>query len=87
MIKLFLSDLIKNGWTQEKIAEKAGIKQTQISRFLKGKSCTIETLVKIAEAFNVSTDTVLGRNKQKELNGTIKRTTGKDKHHRSNHAE
>jgi transcriptional regulator with XRE-family HTH domain len=60
MIKVFLAKLIEAGWTQKKIADKTGTSQEMISRFLKGKTCTVETLIKIATAFEVSTDTVLG---------------------------
>ena len=60
MIKVFLSELQKQGWTQKQIADKVGIGQNMISKFLQGKTCTVETLVKIARAFDVSTDTVLG---------------------------
>jgi transcriptional regulator with XRE-family HTH domain len=61
MIKNFLADLKTKGWTQEGIAEKTGIPQTMISRYVRGKTCTLETLCKFADAFQVTTDTVLGR--------------------------
>jgi len=60
MIKFFLEQLKKQGMTQQQIAEKAGISQNMVSSFLNGKSCTVETLKKIAKAFGVTTDHVLG---------------------------
>jgi transcriptional regulator with XRE-family HTH domain len=60
MIENFLRKKIEEGWTQKQIADRTGTKQQMISRFLKGQICTVETLVKIAKAFNVSTDEVLG---------------------------
>jgi len=66
MISEFLKGLKAQGWTQEEIGEKTGIPQTMISRYMRGKTCTVETLIKIAKAFNVSTDTVLGLDKPPE---------------------
>jgi len=64
MIKKFLDKLKGEGWTQEAIGERAGIPQTMISRYARGKDCNVETLIKIARAFNVSTDEVLGINQE-----------------------
>ena len=61
MIIKFLLDLKARGWTQKQIAEKAGIGQNMISKFYQGKTCTLETLIKIADGFNVPTDFILGR--------------------------
>jgi transcriptional regulator with XRE-family HTH domain len=66
MINSFLLKLRAAGWTQEQIAEKTGIPQSAVSKYMRGKTCTVETLVKIAKAFNVSTDTVLGLDEQPE---------------------
>lgn len=63
MIKKFLDKLKSEGWTQEAIGERAGIPQTMISRYARGKDCNVETLIKIARAFKVSTDEVLGLDK------------------------
>ena len=61
MIKYFLAKKIEEGWTQERIAEKVGIRQSAVSKYANGKPCTVETLKKIADAFNVTTDEVLSR--------------------------
>jgi transcriptional regulator with XRE-family HTH domain len=82
VIKIFLERLQLNGWTQKAIAEKAGISQNMISNFLKGKTCTVETLVKIAKAFNVSTDTVLGLDSKPEEPEPPKKRSAH--HHRNN---
>lgn len=60
MIDAFLKKLIADGWTQQQIAEKAGTTQQTVSKCLQGKQCTVETLIKIAKAFNATTDEVLG---------------------------
>ncbi|TSK07939.1 MAG: helix-turn-helix transcriptional regulator [Geobacter sp.] len=65
MIEKFLKMLSEKGWTQKQIEEKTGIPQTMISRYTRGKSCTVENLVKIAKAFDVSTDEVLGLDQQR----------------------
>jgi transcriptional regulator with XRE-family HTH domain len=66
MIKVFLLKLRAEGWTQEAIAEKTGIRQGLISTLMKGGDCKASTLMKIADAYNVSTDTVLGRTAPEE---------------------
>ena len=68
MIKFFLLKLKEEGWTQEAIAEKAGIRQGLISTYMKGGDVKASTLIKIAKAFNVSTDTVLGLDRPKAEN-------------------
>ena len=60
MIKNFLLKLKREGWTQEAIAEKVGVRQNQISTLMKGGDCKASTVIKIARAFNVSADEVLG---------------------------
>lgn len=61
MIKSFLLKLKSEGWTQEAIAAKTGIRQGLISTYMKGCDIKASTLVKIADAFHVSTDTILAR--------------------------
>ena len=68
MIKIFLEGLKAEGWTQKEIAEKAGTTQQVISKILNGKNCTIETLIKISKAFNVSADKLLGLDKPSKEN-------------------
>jgi plasmid maintenance system antidote protein VapI len=60
MIRLFLLGLKKQGWTQEAIAEKIGVRQSQVSKLIQGGDCKASTVKKLADAFGVSTDTVLG---------------------------
>lgn len=59
MIRDFLLKLKDQGWTQEAIAEKVGVRQSQISKWLAGDDIKVSTLLKIAKAFNVTTDEVL----------------------------
>ena len=61
MIENFLKGLELKGWKQREISAKTGLSQNYISRLSYGKNCSLETLIKIADAFGVSTDTVLGR--------------------------
>jgi transcriptional regulator with XRE-family HTH domain len=61
VIKVFLEGLKAQGWTQKAIAEKVDIQPNMISKFMNGKTCTVETLVKFANAFNVTLDEVAGR--------------------------
>jgi len=68
MVKFFLEKLEDEGWTQKEVAEKAGISQPAISKLINGGKCNVETLIKLADAFEVSTDEVLGRtNKEKSI--------------------
>ena len=64
MIRFFLEGLKAQGWTQKAIAEKIGVQPNMISKFMNGKTCTIETLIKFAKSFDVSTDKVLGLDRQ-----------------------
>lgn len=61
MVKFFLEKLEDEGWTQKEVADKAGISQSAVSKLINGGKCNVETLIKLADAFNVSTDEVLGR--------------------------
>jgi len=61
MLKDFLLGLKAKGWKQTEISKKTGISQGFISEMQKGKECKIDIIIKIADAFNVTTDEVLGR--------------------------
>lgn len=63
MISKFLKELFKKGWKQREIATKAGIPQATISKAANGAVCSAETVIKLADAFEVTTDEVLGRDK------------------------
>lgn len=67
MIKNFLKGLKEKGWKQKEIAEKIGIAPNFISVLSRGGNCSIETVIKIANAFKVTTDEVLGRTQVKTL--------------------
>jgi transcriptional regulator with XRE-family HTH domain len=48
------------GWNQRELAERAGSKSTQISKFERGRyQPRLETLTKLAEAFESTTDFLL----------------------------
>jgi len=53
----------KAGWSQQKLAEKAGLSYNAITKIEQGaaKQPTIQTIMKIADAFGVSLDEVVGR--------------------------
>lgn len=58
ILKEFLTE---NGLTQTKFAEAVGVKQSQVSEWLKGKAKPgYDYLKRMAEAFNVSADYFLG---------------------------
>jgi transcriptional regulator with XRE-family HTH domain len=73
MIKPFLDDLKLKGWKQREISAKAGISISFISNLQNGDTCGIDTVIKLAEAFGVSTDEVLGRKPTNTLSPTIER--------------
>jgi transcriptional regulator with XRE-family HTH domain len=51
------------GWSQEKLAVKAEISAAAISHFETGKRLpSFENLVRLADAFDVSIDRLIGRN-------------------------
>lgn len=59
---------LKNGWTQETLAEKASISDKEVSHIEHGKrNITIETLVKIACAFNVEPIYLIGHLPEKPI--------------------
>lgn len=66
MISDFLKKLIEQGWTQQQLAEKTGLKQPMIGRYLKGQPCTLETAIKIADAFGITLDELAGRTPPEE---------------------
>jgi len=53
----------KMGWSQQKLAEKAGLSYNMITKIEQGvaKQPTIQTVIKIADAFNISLDELVGR--------------------------
>lgn len=67
MIETFLKKLLQNGWKQREIADKAGVPQATISKAANGADCSAETLIKIADAFKVTVDTVLGRTQARTI--------------------
>ncbi len=60
---------IENEKTGIYISTKLGIDQSYYSKIEKSKhEIKIETLIKIADLYNVSTDYLLGRTERKEIN-------------------
>ena len=53
----------KAGWSQQKLAEKSGLYYNAITKIEQGsaKQPTIQTMIKIADAFKVSLDELVGR--------------------------
>ena len=53
----------KAGWSQQKLAEQAGLSYNAITKIEQGaaKQPTIQTIVKIADAFRISLDELVGR--------------------------
>ncbi len=53
----------KVGWSQQKLAERAGLSYNMITKIEQGvaKQPTIQTVIKIADAFNISLDKLVGR--------------------------
>jgi transcriptional regulator with XRE-family HTH domain len=54
----------KAGWSQQKLAEKAGLSYNTITKIEQGAATmpTIQTIIKIADAFQISLDALVGRN-------------------------
>lgn len=52
----------RRGWTQKELSEKTGLSQKALSLIEKGHSHRLyaETVVRLAKAFDVSTDWLLG---------------------------
>ena len=53
----------KSGWSQQKLAEKAGLSYNTITKIEQGAATmpTIQTMIKIADAFGISLDALVGR--------------------------
>jgi len=53
----------KFGWSQQKLAQKAGLSYNAITKIEQGsaKNPRMETLIKIAGAFNISIDELIGK--------------------------
>ena len=53
----------KAGWSQQKLAEKAGLSFNVITKIEQGvaRRPTIQTMVKLADAFAISLDELVGR--------------------------
>lgn len=63
MISKFIRELEENGWKKIAIAKKAGLPNSIIYKAANGAICSAETVIKLADAFEVTTDEVLGRDK------------------------
>lgn len=66
MIAKRLKELRKKaGWSQQKLAEEAGLSYNTITKIEQGAATkpTIQTMIKIADAFKISIDELVGRNK------------------------
>ena len=62
MIEMFLKRVRKEGYTQKEIAEKCGVSNFTISDYESGRcKPSVDVLIKLADAFGVSVDAVLGR--------------------------
>ena len=53
----------KAGWSQQKLAEKAGLSYNTITKIEQGSATrpTIQTVIKIADAFQTTLDELVGR--------------------------
>jgi len=53
----------KSGWSQQKLAEKARLSYTVITKIEQGvaKRPSIQTMMKLADAFEISIDELVGR--------------------------
>ena len=56
----------KAGWSQQKLAEKAGLSYNTITKIEQSVATmpTIQTMIKIADAFGITLDELVGRNKK-----------------------
>jgi transcriptional regulator with XRE-family HTH domain len=61
----------KSGWSQQKLAEKAGLSYNTITKIEQGAATkpTIQTMIKIADAFQISIDELVGRKNIKAAQG------------------
>ena len=53
----------KSGWSQQKLAEKASLSYNTITKIEQGAATkpTIQTMIKVADAFGISLDELVGR--------------------------
>ena len=53
----------KSGWSQQKLADKAGVSYNTVTKIEQGAATmpTIQTMIKIADAFGISLDALVGR--------------------------
>ena len=53
----------KSGWSQQKLAEEAGVSYNTVTKIEQGAATmpTIQTMIKIADAFGISLDALVGR--------------------------
>jgi len=68
MLAKRLKELRKeHNWTQQKLAEKAGLSFNAITKIEQGAAehPTLKTLLKLADAFAVTLDALVGRDKAK----------------------
>lgn len=58
----------KRNWTQQKLAEKAGVSFNAITKIEQGAAeyPTLRTLLKLADAFGISLDELVGRNSNRD---------------------
>jgi transcriptional regulator with XRE-family HTH domain len=64
MLSKILKELRKkHGWTQQELAQKSNLSFNAITKIEQGaaKHPTLKTLLKLADAFNVSLDQLVGR--------------------------
>ena len=69
MLAKRLKELRKEkGWSQQKLAEKTDLSFNAVTKIEQGlaKHPTLKTLIKLADAFGISIDELVGRNKQKQ---------------------
>ena len=65
--KIIRENRKKRGWTQQKLAEEAGLCYAIICKIEQGISQepTINTLIKIADAFDINMDELIGRRRKR----------------------
>lgn len=63
MIENFMKELKRKGLTQDQIAAMTGLSQAVISKCSRGNDPQASTLIKLADAFNVTIDHILERDK------------------------
>ena len=56
----------KAGWSQQKLAEKAGLSFNVITKIEQGvaRRPTVQTIIKLADAFRITLDELVGRNQK-----------------------